>query len=149
MNGFSESSLIIESSDAVTKNVPFQVEALRPRRIRTPMHSASVRKPTVVDSRINSLKILALTLLREIESLERQSDNETPADINLQDEVRHFEAELIRSALIRTGGRQRRAARLLGMKVTTLNTRIRRYGIVLNDDELNIKNGSGSPQRVN
>jgi len=144
MNGFSESRLIIKSPDAVTKNVTFQGEALRPRRIRTPVPSAVVRKPTVIDSRINSLKILALTLLREIETLERQADNEVPADMSLQDEVRHFEAELIRSALIRTGGCQRRAARLLCMKVTTLNTKVRRYGIVLKNDELN-KNGSGSP----
>jgi transcriptional regulator with GAF, ATPase, and Fis domain len=47
----------------------------------------------------------------------------------LQAEVRRFEAELIRSALIETGGRQRQAARLLGTKVTTLNTKIKRYKI--------------------
>ena len=48
---------------------------------------------------------------------------------DLQSEVQHFEAELIRSALIMTGGRQRRAAKLLGMKVTTLHSKIRRYGL--------------------
>ena len=37
--------------------------------------------------------------------------------------------ELIRSALIHTGGRQRPAARLLRTKVTTLNTKIKRYKI--------------------
>jgi len=49
--------------------------------------------------------------------------------LDLQAEVHRFEAELIRSALARTQGRQRRAARLLGMKVTTLNAKIRRYKI--------------------
>lgn len=147
MNSFNDSSVVVESSDAVTKNVPFEAEVLRLRRIRHPGPSASLRNPTVLDSRINSLKILALTLLREIETLERQSGSDAPADLNLQDEVRHFEAELIRSALIRTGGRQRRAARLLGMKVTTMNTKIRRYRILLSDDEL--RNGSEIPQQIN
>jgi len=76
--------------------------------------------------RISYLKILALSLLREIASAE---DGEGTDTIDLQAEVRRFEAELIRSALIETGGRQRQAARLLGTKVTTLNTKIKRYKI--------------------
>lgn len=82
--------------------------------------------------RIDCLKLLALTLVREIESIEN-----APADIpefDLAEETRRFECELIRSAMIKTGGRQRRAARLLGMKVTTLNTKIRRYGIKIEED---------------
>lgn len=47
--------------------------------------------------------------------------------INLRDEVRRFEAELIRRALAHTGGHQRRAARLLGIKTTTLHAKIKRY----------------------
>lgn len=148
MNSFGDSIRVIEPADGVTQNVPLESELLR-RRQSVPKHSRTVHRPTVIDSRINSLKILALTLLREIEALECQSENEIPADINLNDEVRHFEAELIRSALIRTGGRQRRAARLLGMKVTTLNTKIRRYGIVVGDEDSNRMNGSRSEQPVN
>lgn len=68
--------------------------------------------------------MLALTLLREVENLEEQN---TSGALDLQSEVHRFEAEMIRSALIRTGGRQRRAARLLGMKTTTLNSKIKRY----------------------
>jgi DNA-binding NtrC family response regulator len=82
-----------------------------------------------LEARINSLKVLALTLLREVENLEAQSASNTSAALDLQSEVHRFEAEMIRSALIRTGGRQRRAARLLGMKTTTLNSKIRRYQI--------------------
>lgn len=73
--------------------------------------------------------MLALTLLREVESLEEQGANDTSAALDLQTQVHRFEAEMIRSALIRTGGRQRRAARLLGMKTTTLNSKIKRYQI--------------------
>jgi transcriptional regulator with GAF, ATPase, and Fis domain len=91
--------------------------------------TSRIRKPTVIDARISALKILALSLLRQVETLENQSAVETLPEWDLQLEVRRFEAELIRNALIRTGGRQRRAAHLLGMKVTTLNTKIRRYHI--------------------
>lgn len=78
--------------------------------------------------RIKLLKVLTLTLLRELEGVgvEPSCSREK---FDLQSEVQHFEAELIRSALIMTGGRQRRAAKLLGMKVTTLHSKIRRYGL--------------------
>jgi DNA-binding NtrC family response regulator len=40
---------------------------------------------------------------------------------------------MIKSALTKTGGRQRRAASLLGVKVTTLNTKIKRYKIMVSE----------------
>ncbi len=83
----------------------------------------------VTSSSISYLKILALSLLREIASAENIDDGPGNDTIDLQAEVRRFETELIRSALIHTGGRQRQAARLLGTKVTTLNTKIKRYKI--------------------
>lgn len=78
--------------------------------------------------RIKLLKVLTLTLLRELEGVGVEPTR-VADEFNLQSEVEHFEAELIRSALIMTGGRQRRAAKLLGMKVTTLHSKIRRYGL--------------------
>ena len=81
------------------------------------------------DSKISHLKILALSLLREIASAEETTNGQRPPTIDLQAEVRRFEMELIRSALIQTGGCQRQAARLLGTKVSTLNTKIKRYKI--------------------
>ena len=81
------------------------------------------------DTRISYLKILALSLLREIDSAENTSEVHGSDTIDLHAEVRRFETELIRSALIHTGGRQRPAARLLRTKVTTLNTKIKRYKI--------------------
>jgi DNA-binding NtrC family response regulator len=39
--------------------------------------------------------------------------------------VRRFEIDLIRRALEQTGGHQSRAARLLGMNATTLNSKIK------------------------
>jgi DNA-binding NtrC family response regulator len=51
--------------------------------------------------------------------------------VNFYDEVRRFEVDLIRRALDRTGGHQSRAARLLGMNATTLNSKIKTYNIQL------------------
>jgi DNA-binding NtrC family response regulator len=51
--------------------------------------------------------------------------------VNFYDEVRRFEIDLIRRALDQTGGHQSRAARLLGMNATTLNSKIKTYNINL------------------
>jgi DNA-binding NtrC family response regulator len=48
---------------------------------------------------------------------------------NFYDEVRRFETDLIRRALDQTGGHQSRAARLLGLNSTTLNSKIKTYNI--------------------
>jgi DNA-binding NtrC family response regulator len=51
--------------------------------------------------------------------------------VSFYDEVRRFEIDLIRRALGQTGGHQSRAARLLGMNATTLNSKIKTYNINL------------------
>jgi len=51
--------------------------------------------------------------------------------INFYDQVRRFEIDLIRRALEQTSGHQSRAARLLGMNATTLNSKIKTYNINL------------------
>jgi DNA-binding NtrC family response regulator len=51
--------------------------------------------------------------------------------ISFYDEVNRFQIELIRRALEITGGHQSRAAKLLGMNTTTLNSKIRYYNIRL------------------
>ena len=121
MNGFVTNSSILQLDDVTPRpngnGAKFPATRLASRLNRSPLF----------DSRISYLKILALTLLREIASAE--SMDEANDTIDLQAEVRRFETELIRSALIHTGGRQRQAARLLGTKVTTLNTKIKRYKI--------------------
>lgn len=79
---------------------------------------------------IDGLKILAAALQRGVEALDLAVETGRECDaLSLSEQVHRFEAELIRSALIKTGGRQRRAARLLGVKVTTLHTKIKRYRI--------------------
>ena len=77
---------------------------------------------------LDNLREAALTVLKEVESLASQQP-EPDRQLGLQQEVQRYEMELIRSALHRTRGNQRRAAKLLGVKVTTLNCKIKRYGI--------------------
>jgi two-component system response regulator PilR (NtrC family) len=55
-----------------------------------------------------------------------------PAEgINLRDVISGFERRLIESTLETTGGVQKEAARLLGLKPTTLNEMIKRHNILL------------------
>ncbi len=49
--------------------------------------------------------------------------------VNFYDEVKRFEIDLIRRALDQTSGHQSRAARLLGLNATTLNSKIKSYNI--------------------
>ena len=84
-------------------------------------------------SRLEALKVLALALMNEIEALGQSSSHGPTRTINLSEEVRRFETDLIRGALMQTGGRQRRAARLLGMKVPTLHAKMKRYQINADD----------------
>jgi DNA-binding NtrC family response regulator len=49
--------------------------------------------------------------------------------VNFYEEVKRFEIDLIRRALEQTGGHQSRAARLLGLNATTLNSKIKNYNI--------------------
>lgn len=78
---------------------------------------------------LDSLREVALMLLREVESLASRQEPQNGHHLGLQEEVQRYESELIRNALLRTGGNQRRAAKLLGVKVTTLNCKIKRLGI--------------------
>lgn len=82
-----------------------------------------------VDIRLNTLRETVLQILDEVESLAIS----VPVDLKncscFSDEVRQFEVNLIRAALGRTSGSQTQAARLLGLKPTTLNAKIKRYNI--------------------
>jgi len=86
-------------------------------------------EPMSLDSKINSLRQNAFTLIREVRELGGISYRDLTEGINLQEEVRQFEIRLIRQALEETNGNQTSAANLLGLKLTTLHEKIKRYGI--------------------
>jgi DNA-binding protein Fis len=92
-----------------------------------------------VRNRIQRLLDLADSLFRETESLARDKEFAEESNrlqtlnlsegIDFYDEVQRFETGLIRLALDQTRGHQAQAARLLHIKPTTLNSKIKLYGI--------------------
>ncbi|MCW5962382.1 MAG: sigma-54-dependent Fis family transcriptional regulator [Pyrinomonadaceae bacterium] len=95
-----ERAVVIATSDEIT------VDCLRPE----------VRDPK-----------LAREMIHEGEGASDEID--ISRGVNFYDEVRKFEVDLIRRALDQTGGHQSRAARLLGMNATTLNSKIKSYNL--------------------
>jgi len=85
----------------------------------------------VMTEKIEVLQEVAVALLDEIKSLGSMRKVEIQDGINLDEEVKNFEILLIERALEQTGGSQLRAARLLNLKHTTLNAKIKRYDIRL------------------
>jgi hypothetical protein len=78
---------------------------------------------------LESLKGLALELTDLVARMEESRPRDSRFPLRLSEEVRLFEKGLIENALKLTGGNQTRAARLLGVKLTTLHTKIRKYRI--------------------
>jgi DNA-binding NtrC family response regulator len=81
-----------------------------------------------------TLKIEVLKVISR--ALESKADNPTAildfdhrTGVDFYEEVTRFEIELIRQALEYTKGNQRAAARLLGLKTTTLNSKIKAYDL--------------------
>src|SRR5215212_8529960 len=89
--------------------------------------------------RIQRVVDLADALLSEAETLARdkafteEATRLKPLDIlsgiSFYDEVQRFETHLIKMALAETAGNQAKAARLLGIKATTLNSKIKLFKI--------------------
>ena len=95
-----ERAVVIAQTDEVT------VDCLRPE----------VRDPQ-----------LALDMIKGTEG--SSSDLDIARGVNFYDEVKKYEIDLIRRALEQTGGHQSRAARLLGLNATTLNSKIKTHNI--------------------
>jgi transcriptional regulator with GAF, ATPase, and Fis domain len=88
----------------------------------------SLRQREIVLNSLGALRELALSLLTELETL-GCTEPAAGGKIRLDDEVKRFEIDLIRAALDKAHGNQARAARMLGVKHTTLNAKIKRYQI--------------------
>jgi transcriptional regulator with GAF, ATPase, and Fis domain len=87
-----------------------------------------------IKRRINILREITTALVDEVEKLDFIRPIKIRQGINLREEMRGFETHLIQSALKQTGGHQTHAARLLGVSITTLNAKIKRFGISPNLD---------------
>lgn len=102
-----ERAVVIAATDEIT------VECLRPE----------VSDPGSVQAR-----------LKQTEGA--SADIDIARGINFYNEVRHFETDLIRRALDQTNGHQSRAARLLGLNATTLNSKIKSYNIHIKSNNI-------------
>src|ERR687892_2007498 len=117
-----EASALLE----ITEN---QRKPEEPTRLRIARHQ--------VRDRVERLVGLAATLLDEAETLSQDraftEESNRLKTLNLSqgidfyEEVKRFETGLIKLALERTGGNQAKAARLLQIKPTTLNSKIKLY----------------------
>lgn len=89
------------------------------------------RNGNILTEKIEVLREVTVALLDEVKSLGTLRKVEILDGINFDEEVKSFEILLIERALEQTGGSQLRAARLLNLKHTTLNAKIKRYDIQL------------------
>lgn len=121
---------LVESDNLRSANVPGSMQ-------EKTMHLKLAERPD--RDRIQRVVDLADALLSEAESLARdkafteEATKLRPLDIlsgiDFYDEVQRFETHLIKMALNETGGNQARAAKLLGIKATTLNSKIKLFCI--------------------
>lgn len=108
----------------------------KPSKLGAPPHLRIAGKPE--RNPVESLVDLASALLSEAETLAHDkefTDQSNRLTLNVSEgidfyaELKRFETFLIWLALDETGGHQARAARLLHIKPTTLNSKMKLYGI--------------------
>jgi DNA-binding NtrC family response regulator len=83
---------------------------------------------TLHDS-LDSLNRLVAQLADAVETLEQPDVPSIEEGLDFYAEVRKFEMSLIQRALRLTGGAQNKAAMILKMKHSTLNSKIKSYGL--------------------
>jgi len=93
---------------------------------------SQLAQQAAIELRLELLQNIVTLLTRELQKLRKDAnltDNSGSLDfpVRMAEEVAHYECQLILEALKTTGNRQNRAAKLLGIKYTTLNSKIRKY----------------------
>ena len=79
--------------------------------------------------RISILKQLAVKLVSEVESLNEKERFDFNNGFKLNEELQKFEMDMIRHALYLSNGHQTFAAKLLGIKKTTLHAKLKRFSM--------------------
>ncbi|MDX6611946.1 MAG: hypothetical protein QOD75_1132 [Blastocatellia bacterium] len=118
-------STIWESDDAELINDPGQAQ--------TQGISSAGESEAMAGHRIDGLRQLTMQLFREVQSISDVESVKVESGVDYYEEVRRFEVDMIMRALMQTAGHQRRAARLLNLKVTTLNSKIKLFNIKIDD----------------
>jgi hypothetical protein len=76
----------------------------------TSRQAANLVRDEAFESRLSSLRDVAVDLLNAVDCLKQTTTSNSNQNLNLDDEVRKFEADLIRAALVRSNGNQARGA---------------------------------------
>jgi DNA-binding NtrC family response regulator len=76
-----------------------------------------------------TLTILSHLLLQDLQRIETLFCLDLNNRIDFSAEIRRFEKNLIKTALLHTGGSQRRSAALLGISPANLNYKMKMYGL--------------------
>ena len=79
--------------------------------------------------RIGIVKQLLNKLLSELETVNENERVTLDDNFNLYEQMKNFEMDIIRQALFLTDNNQRLAAQMLGINYTTLNAKMKRFGI--------------------
>jgi len=85
----------------------------------------------LLHEKIENLNLLVNSLSVAVGDLEQIEVPSLGENFDFYQEVERFETHLIRSALRLTGGSQIKAARLLKLKATTLNAKIKTLGLFI------------------
>lgn len=81
-----------------------------------------------MDQKLELIKAIVDTLQFEVETLGVNAVDQAD-DLNLPEKVAAYEAKLIRTALAITRGHQGKAAKILRLKPSTLNGKLKLHGI--------------------
>ena len=90
-----------------------------------PLHVNALRDAAELQSKLGMIRDLVASLQAEVETLEMINLPDIDDDFDFYREVESYERKLIQNALRRCGGSQVKAARLLKMKPTTLNSKMK------------------------
>jgi DNA-binding NtrC family response regulator len=99
------------------------------------LQAGDVKKEATLNERISLLLDVSQTLSRALETIEDLKIAGTvrfpnvAGGISFYEEVSRFEISLIQLALRYARGNQRNAASMLGLKATTLNSKIKTYNL--------------------
>ena len=99
------------------------------RHYKVPLAESHEESP--LSGKIKLLRGVAASLSQAVDELEDFRSAPLTDHFDFYDEVRRFEISLIRKALRTTRGCQLAASRLLRLKPTTLNSKIKSYGILV------------------
>lgn len=102
-------------------------ELLRTTQTEIPPHSQSSRDANLLNTKLANISSLVSSLNAAVEDLETLDLTRMDEQFDFYNEVERYEIKLIKSALRITGGSQIKAAKLLKLKATTLNAKIKNF----------------------